>query len=377
MTIPKTYFQMISELDATGELQLRLAEHAMPEPEVNEVLVRIEAAPINPSDQGAMFGWASIEKAETSGTGANTVLHIPVSQRGMQAMAATTGQAMPVGNEGCGTVVSAGENAQHLMGKLVGLMGGGMYAQYRLINAAMCLPLGPEHTAREGAACFVNPLTTLSMLETMRREGHSALVHTAAASNLGQMLNRLCQTDGVHLVNVVRSDAQAQLLRDQGAAYVVNSSNDSFMQELTDAIHETGATLAFDATGGGHLASDILTAMEAAETRGPGAHGFYGSATHKQVYLYGTLDLSDTVLTRRYGWAWGVGSWLLPNFLARVGNKVATEMRARVVRELTTTFSNPYTAEISLSEALKADIVLRYNAKKTGEKFLINPQLAF
>ncbi len=375
MSLPKTYLQLLSTVTADGELNMHLAEHEMPTPGPDEVLVRVEAAPINPSDHGVMFGWTSMDKAETVGTGAQTVLKAPVSSHGMRVMKARVGQDLPIGNEGSGTVVAAGENAQGLMGKLVGVMGGGMYSQYRLLNAAMCLPLGPDHTAKDGAACFVNPLTALSMCETMRLEGHTALVHTAAASNLGQMLNRICQDDGIQLVNVVRSEAQEKLLRDMGATHVVNSSNDSFMADLTDAIHETGATLGFDATGGGRLASDILSAMEAAAARTPGAYSIYGSIKHKQVYLYGGLDTSETVLSRGYGMAWGVGGWLLPNFLARVGQEVAGRMRARVVKELTTTFANHYSDEISLTDALQSDVVARYNAKKTGAKFLINPQL--
>lgn len=375
MSLPKTYLQLLSTVTADGELNMHLAEQEMPTPGPDEVLVRVEAAPINPSDHGVMFGWTSMDKAETVGTGAQTVLKAPVSSHGMRVMKARVGQDLPIGNEGSGTVVAAGENAQGLMGKLVGVMGGGMYSQYRLLNAAMCLPLGPDHTAKDGAACFVNPLTALSMCETMRLEGHTALVHTAAASNLGQMLNRICQDDGIQLVNVVRSEAQEKLLRDMGATHVVNSSNDSFMADLTDAIHETGATLGFDATGGGRLASDILSAMEAAAARTPGAYSIYGSIKHKQVYLYGGLDTSETVLSRGYGMAWGVGGWLLPNFLARVGQEVAGRMRARVVKELTTTFANHYSDEISLTDALQSDVVARYNAKKTGAKFLINPQL--
>jgi NADPH:quinone reductase-like Zn-dependent oxidoreductase len=375
MSLPKTYFQMLSTVTADGELQMKLVEKEMPTPGPDEVLVRIEAAPINPSDQGVMFGWTSMDKATTSGSGSETMLKAPVSEHGMRVMKARVGQDLPVGNEGSGTVVAAGENAQGLMGKLVGVMGGEMYAQYRLTKAMMCLPLGPEHTAKDGAACFVNPLTALSMVETMRLEGHTALVHTAAASNLGQMLNRICQADGVELVNIVRSEAQEKLLRDMGATHVVDSSKDSFMADLTNAVHETGATLAFDATGGGRLASDILSAMEAAAARTPGAYSIYGSVKHKQVYLYGGLNPSETILTRGYGMAWGVGGWLLPNFLARVGQEVAGRMRARVVQELTTTFANNYSDEISLTDALQSDVVARYNAKKTGAKFLINPQL--
>jgi NADPH:quinone reductase-like Zn-dependent oxidoreductase len=375
MSLPKTYLQMISTVTSDSELQMKLVEKEMPTPGPDEVLVRVEATPINPSDQGVMFGWSSMDETSTSGSGADTILKAPVSKHGMRVMKARVGQDLPIGNEGSGTVVAVGENAQSLMGKLVGVMGGEMYSQYRLIKAIMCLPLGPDHTAKDGAACFVNPLTALSMVETMRLEGHTALVHTAAASNLGQMLNRICQADGVQLVNIVRSETQEQLLRDIGATYVVDSSKDGFMADLTNAIHETGATLAFDATGGGRLASDILTAMEAAAARTPGAYSIYGSVKHKQVYLYGGLDTSETVITRGYGMAWGVGGWLLPNFLARVGHEIAGRMRARVVQELTTTFANAYSDEISLTEALQSDTVARYNAKKTGAKFLINPQL--
>ena len=375
MTLPTTYLQMVSKLTADGEQQLQLWERDMPALGDDEVLVRVEAAPINPSDQGAMFGWGAVNRARTEGTGAATVLHVPVSDHDMRKVQSAIGKHLPVGNEGGGTVVAAGHDAQGLVGKRVGVMGGGMYAQYRLTKAALCLPLGAEHSARDGAACFVNPLTALSMLETMRREGHSALVHTAAASTLGQMLNRLCQADGVQLVNVVRSQEQEILLREMGAAYVVNSSKNSFMDDLTQALIETGATLAFDATGGGRLASDILTAMESAGAETPSTHSMYGSVTHKQVYLYGMLDTSETVLTRNYGWAWGVGAWLLPNFLARIGDEAVAKMRQRVVQDLTTTFKNHYAGEISLSEALQSDVVARYSAKRTGEKFLINPQL--
>jgi len=295
----------------------------------------------------------------------------------MRMMKARLDQPLPVGNEGAGTVVAAGESkeAQALMGKTVAVMGGGMYGQYRCISAMMCLPLLTGHTAKDGASSFVNPLTALCFLETMRLEDHSAIVHTAAASNLGQMLNRICQADGVDLVNIVRKQEQVDILKKMGAKYIVNSSDDSFMADLIDAIHETGATLGFDATGGGKLASDILTAMEGAAARTPGAYSIYGSIKHKQVYLYGGLDTSPTMLSRGYGMAWGVGGWLLPNFLGKVGPEVGVRLRARVAKELKTTFASHYTDEISLSEALNADIMTRYNAKTTGEKFLICPQM--
>lgn len=376
MSLPATNLKMFSTVTADGQLRMQLIEKDMPVPKPNQIVVRVEAAPINPSDQGVMFGWSTMDKATSSGSGKDIVLTAPVSPQGMAVMKARIDQALPVGNEGAGTVVAAGEGeyAQSLIGKVVAVMGGGMYAEYSVADAAMCLPLLPGNTARDGASSFVNPLTALSMLETMRLEGHTALVHTAAASNLGQMLNRICQADGVELVNIVRKEEQAKLLRDMGAKYVVNSSSDSFMADLTDAIHETGATLAFDATGGGTLASSILSAMEAAAARTPGAYSIYGSIKHKQVYLYGGLDVSPTTLNRGYGMAWGVGGWLLPNFLARVGTEVAVRLRTRVAKELTTTFASHYTDELSLAEALDEDTVARYNAKATGEKFLICPQ---
>lgn len=376
MSLPSTYFQMLSTVQEKGELRMALTEKPLPTPKSDQVLVRIEATPINPSDHGVMFGWTNMAKASHSGTGTQTVLSAPISPQGMGVMKARVGQDLPVGNEGAGTVVAAGDSeaAQALMGKTVAVMGGGMYAQYRCVPAMMCMPLLPGHTAKDGASSFVNPLTALSFLETMRLEGHKAIVHTAAASNLGQMLNKICIADGVDLVNIVRRDEQAELLRGIGAKYICDSSSDTFMADLTDAIHATGATLAFDATGGGQLASNILTAMEGAAARTPGAYSIYGSIHHKQVYLYGGLDVSPTVLSRGYGMAWGVGGWLLPNFLAKVGMEVGTRLRTRVAKELKTTFASHYTDEISLSEALQANIVAQYNAKATGQKFLICPQ---
>jgi len=377
MSLPETYLQMLSTVSEDGELKMELKEQPMPTPKPDQVVVRVEATPINPSDQGVMFGWSNMGKAEGSGSGASAVLTAPVPPVGMKTMKARIGQSLPVGNEGAGVVVAAGDSpeAQALMGKLVAVMGGGMYAQYRCLPAMMCMPLKDEHTAKDGASCFVNPLTALCFLETMRAEGHKAIVHTAAASNLGQMLNHICQADGVDLVNIVRRPEQAEILKKIGAKYICDSSSENFSADLTDAIHATGATLAFDATGGGDLASKILSAMEAAAARTPGAYSIYGSIHHKQVYLYGGLDVSPTTLNRGYGMAWGVGGWLLPNFLAKAGQEVAARLRARVVAELKTTFASHYTDEISLSQTLQPEIVKRYYAKATGEKFLVCPQL--
>ena len=376
MSLPASYAQMLSTVNSNGELRLALAQVDMPTPGPDEVVIKIEATPINPSDLGVMFGWSTMTDASTSGSGKDSVLTAPVSPQGMQIMKARIDQSLPVGNEGAGTVVAAGDSelATSLMGKVVAVMGGGMYAEYRCVKANMCLPLLPGNTAKDGASSFINPLTSLAMLETMRMEGHTALVHTAAASNLGQMLNRICIADGVELVNIVRKEEQAEILRSLGAKYIVNSSSEDFMSELTNAIHATGATLAFDATGGGMLASNILSAMEAAAARTPGAYSIYGSIKHKQVYLYGGLNTSETTLTRGYGMAWGVGGWLLPNFMARVGMKVVMGLQARVAKELTTTFASHYTNEVSLEEALQAETVGSYIAKATGEKFVICPQ---
>ena len=376
MSVNSTYLQMLSTVTETGELRLELKEQETPKPNADQVLVRIEAAPINPSDLGVMFGFTDMSAATSTGTGGDTVLAAPVSEQGMRVMKARVGQALAVGNEGAGTVVATGDSdaAKSLDGKIVAIAGGQMYGQYRCIEAASCLPLLEGHTAKDGASSFVNPMTVLSMVETMRMENHTALVHTAAASNLGQMLNRICQAEGIDLVNIVRKEEQVALLKEMGAKYVINSSADTFMADLTDAIHETGATLAFDATGGGMLASNILSCMEDAAARTPGAYSIYGSVKHKQVYLYGGLDTSPTTLNRGYGMAWGVGGWLLPNFLAKAGMEVAGRLRARVAQELTTSFASNYTNEISLSEALDADIMKQYYAKHTGEKFLICPQ---
>ncbi|MBC7984290.1 MAG: zinc-binding dehydrogenase, partial [Candidatus Obscuribacterales bacterium] len=295
----------------------------------------------------------------------------------MPAMAARVGQAMPVGNEGAGTVVKAGSSpeAQALMGKLVAILGGAMYSQYRVVKAAEALPLPVGATAADGASCFVNPLTALSMVEVMRREGHTALVHTAAASNLGQMLNKICLAEGVGLVNIVRSAEQAKVLKDIGAKHVVDSTSPNFMAELVQSLTTTGATLAFDAIGGGALASQILTAMEAAAVARMTAYSRYGSTTFKQVYIYGGLDTGKTELTRNFGFSWALSGWLLTPFLQKIGPVETNRLRQRVVAELKTTFASHYTKVISLRDALDIDVIAAYGKRATGEKFLINPSL--
>ena len=367
-----TALQLRSLLKASGEFELSLAEVAIPEPGPGEILVRIEATPINPSDLGLLLGPADMSTAKVSGTAERPVVIASVPQAYMRAMAARADQSLPVGNEGAGTVVKAGAGAEALVGKLVAVIGGAMYSQYRVVKAADALPLPAGATAADGASCFVNPLTALGMVETMRMEGHKALVHTAAASNLGQMLNKICLKDGVELVNIVRSAEQADILKKIGAKHIVDSTSPTFMDDLVAALVDTGATLAFDAIGGGKLAGQILTAMEIAANKTAKEYSRYGSTTYKQVYIYGGLNTAPTELNRAFGMSWGLGGWLLTPFLIKIGAEAA-RLRQRVADELKTTFASHYTAEVSLAEALSLDAIARYNAKTTGEKYLINP----
>ena len=367
--------QLRSLVKASGELELSLAKVPIPQPAEDEILVRIEATPINPSDLGLLLGPADLSTAKVLGAGDEAVVTASIPPQLMRGLAGRVDQSLPVGNEGAGTVVDAGSSseARSLIGKTVAILGGAMYAQYRTVKAADALVLHDDATPADGASCFVNPLTALGMVETMRREGHTALVHTAAASNLGQMLNRICQKDAVALVNIVRSPEQAKLLRDAGAEYVCDSSAASFTEDLIAALKATDATIAFDATGGGRLAWQILSAMEVAQSAKGGGFSRYGSTTHKQVYIYGGLDTRPTELVRSFGMAWGIGGWLLTPFLVKIGPAETQKLRQRVADELKTTFASHYTAEISLTEALKPEIMAAYNRRATGEKYLINP----
>jgi NADPH2:quinone reductase len=374
-SIPTTSLQIRSLVKHGGELELSLAEVPVLQPGPDEVLIRVEAAPINPSDLGLLFGAADMSTARQIGTAERPIVTASIPVGLMKAMTGRVDQSLPVGNEGAGEVVAAGSAApaQQLIGKTVAVLAGEMYSQYRCVKVAQCLPLPPDTPAAAGAACFVNPLTALGMVETMRREGHTALVHTAAASNLGQMLNRLCLKDGIGLVNIVRSRQQEQVLREGGAGFVCNSSEPTFLQDLADAIGATGATLAFDAIGGGPLAGQILGCMEAALTRSAGEYQRYGSTTHKQVYIYGMLDSGPTLLKRNFGAAWGVGGWLLMPFLQKIGPEQAQGLRMRVVSELETTFASHYTRTVSLAGALHLHEIAVYGRRATGEKYLINP----
>ncbi len=367
--------QLRSLISKDGALELSLAKVDVPDPGPDQVVVKVEASPINPSDLGLLLGPADMASFKSSGSGDGVKVTAKVPAASLPFLATRLGESMPVGNEGAGTVIKTGssEAAQALKGKMVSMVGGSMYAQYRLLNARDCQPLPAGTTAAEGASWFVNPLTALGMTETMKRESHKALVHTAAASNLGQMLNKICNEDSIGLVNIVRSAEQAKLLKGIGAKHVVDSSAASFTDDLTQALVETGATIAFDAIGGGKLASQILTCMEVAINKTATTYNRYGSSVHKQVYIYGSLNTGAVELNRNYGMAWGVGGWLLTPFLQKIGRPDQQRLRERVVNSLKTTFASHYTQVVSLPEVLDLKNIASYAKRATGEKFLINP----
>jgi len=369
--------QIRSLITEDNTLELSLAEVEMPEPGPDEVLVRVEAAPLNPSDLALLLGPADLGTLKISGTPERPVVTADIPPGLMRLVSARLGQSLAVGNEGAGVVVAAGTSnaAQALMDKTVGMVGGEMYAQYRCIQASMCMEMPAGTSAIQGASSFINPMTALGMIETMHAEGHQALVHTAAASNLGQMLNRACIEDGIKLINIVRKPQQEKILQNLGAQYICNSSSDTFLADLTAALTETGATLAFDATGGGKLASHILTGMEAAAVQSMTGYNRYGSDVYKQVYIYGVLDTSPTVLSRNFGFSWGLGGWLLTAFLQQAGTRKVMAMQARVAAGLKTTFASHYTKQISLAETLSLQAIAGYARQATGEKYLIRPQV--
>ncbi|MGB6251940.1 MAG: zinc-binding dehydrogenase [Bradyrhizobium sp.] len=374
----KSGLQLRSLIKKNGELEISLLEIPTPEPSADEVVVRVEASPINPSDLGLLTGAADMTTAKAAGSKDAPVITARVPEAAMRAMAGRLDQSMPVGNEGAGIVIRTGssEAAKALMGKTVSMIGGAMYSQYRTLKASDCMALPTGTTAADGASWFVNPFTALGMTETMRREGHKALVHTAAASNLGQMLNKICIKDGIALVNIVRKAEQAEILHKIGAKYVVDSSSPTFMSDLTDALAATGATIAFDAIGGGKLAGQILTCMETAINRDAKVYSRYGCNVHKQVYRYGGLDPGPVVLNRGFGMIWGVGGWLLFPFLMKISADDRQRLRQRVASELKTTFASHYTQVVSLSEALQLSHLAVYAKRATGEKYLINPNKA-
>lgn len=373
--LPTSGLQLRSLVTSAGKLELSLEEIPVDAPKDNEVVVRVEASPINPSDLGLLLGMADLSTATQGGSAERPTVSADIPEGLLKHMGGRLDDAMPVGNEGAGVVVAAGgsDEAQALLGKTVAVLGGAMYSQYRTLNVHQCLVMHEGVTPAESASCFVNPLTALGMVETMRMEGYSGLVHTAAASNLGQMLQKICLADNVPLVNVVRKPEQAELLRSIGATHVCDSSQETFSKDLTDAIAATGAYLAFDATGGGELASQILTCMEVAANQTAAEYSRYGSTQHKQVYIYGGLDRTPTVLRRAFGMAWGIGGWLLTPFLQKIGRDKAQELRQRVADEVRTTFASSYAGEISLAGALQLETLQTYAKQATGQKYLINP----
>ena len=377
--VPSTGLQLLSRVTKDAHLEVSLIDQPVPAPRDDQVVVKVLATPINPSDLGLLFGAADMSSAVATTRDGHPLVTADVPPGGMRAMAGRLDEAMPVGNEGSGIVVAAGASpaAQALLGKTVAMLGGAMYAQYRVLRVAECMVL-PDGTApADGASCFVNPLTSLAMTEVMRREGHTALVHTAAASNLGQMLVKICLKDGIPLVNVVRSPAQADLLRGIGAVHVADSSQPDFLETLTAMMVETGATLAFDAIGGGKLAGQLLSCMEAAAVKRMTTYSRYGSDTFKQVYIYGGLDVTPTTLNRNsFGFSWSLSGFLLTPFLVKIGAEAVQALKDRVVAELTTTFASHYTHEISLVEALQPDVIEAYNRRATGTKYLICPHKA-
>jgi NADPH:quinone reductase-like Zn-dependent oxidoreductase len=371
MDMSDTCLELRSLVTPEGDLHLSLHDVPVPTPGPDDIVVRIEASPINPSDQPLLLGPADLSTLKSDGSA--TIAAIPEAMRAMTKP--REGKPLAVGNEGGGLVVAAGENAKDLIGKVVGIIGGGMYTQFRKVRATDAIVFPDGTTPQQAASAFVNPLTAQAMVETMRAEGHKALVHTAAASNLGQMLAKLCVADGVDLVNIVRNDEQARILTDIGSKWVLDSSKPDFRAALVDALAETGATVAFDAIGGGPLASHILGAMEQALLRTNPAMGNYGTPVHKQVYIYGRLDLGPTTIVPNAGFAWGVSGFLLTPFLMKAGAETVARLRKRVADEITTTFASSYTQEISLAQAIDPEVIRAYQRKATGEKYLINPAL--
>lgn len=366
-----------SEVTKEGKLNLSIAVIDKPVPKDDEVLLQVEASPINPSDLGLLISFAAdLSSISSEGNGDNTVTSMNIHPGLLKTMGPRLDKSMKVGNEGGGIVIDAGKNAKEMIGKTVGVAGGAMYSEFRCVPAMSCLVMEEGTSPREAASSFVNPLTALGFIETMKLENHTALIHTAAASNLGQMLIKICKSDSVPLINIVRKKEHVDLLQDLGAQYVCNMSEESFMEDLISAIVETGATLGFDATGGGNegkLPGQILSAMEIAANKSAKEYSRYGSDVFKQVYIYGGLDPSPTVLNRSYGLQWGLGGWLLTPFIAKVGPEKFQEMRDRVAKEIKTTFASNYTQEISLEEMLQPDILKTYAKQATGTKYLVTP----
>lgn len=362
--------QIFTTLESDGTLTIELAESQFPEPKGNQVLVKMEAAPINPSDLALLTGPADLENAEYSPGKIVAKMPEPFNSGAK----GRHGQRLPVGNEGAGEVIATGDGdmAKALLGKRVACVPGTAFSEYAIADATMCLPLG-DISARDGASAFVNPMTALGFVETAKMEGAKSILHTAAASNLGQMLVRICQEDDMPLVNIVRREEQVRLLQDMGAEHIVNSGADDFMRQLRESIDETDAFFGFDPIGGGQMVDHCFKAMEQVAVSKMTEFSRYGSNQAKKMHIYGRLDLGPTILTPSYGFGFTLTGWLLTPFLQSAGMETVMRMRQRVLDNLTTTFKSSYTKEVTLEGMLEKDAVLQYRQMRTGEKYLVTP----
>jgi NADPH:quinone reductase len=374
MTTTIRSLEMRSTITREGILDLRLVEATIDDPAPDEVVVRMEAAPINPTDIGLMFGPADLASVEGGEADGLPRLTARVPAAALSFLALRVDQPLAVGVEGAGTVIRAGARMGHLEDKKVAILGDGCFAQFRRARGVDCLVLPDGVTAAEGASALVNPLTVLGIVETLRRHGERAMVHTAAASNLGRMLVRLAAEDGIALVNVVRRPEQVAALQALGAEHVLDSSAPDFKDRLTDVVAQTGATTAFDAVGG-KLTGRILLAMETAARRSASAYSRYGTSALKRVYVYGTLDPSPLEIWRGIGLTWSVSGWLLFDFLRESDATALARLHERVRSGLRTVFASESAAPISLADALRPEIVADYVRQRTGPKVLIDPRL--
>ncbi|KAA1192579.1 NADH oxidase [Pseudohalioglobus sediminis] len=367
MTTGKQLFSTLAD----GKLTVEVTETEFADPSGNQVLVRMEAAPINPSDLALLTSAADLENAEYSPGKFVASMPEPFNS----AQKGRHGLRLPVGNEGAGTVVAAGdsESAQALVGQRVACVPGNAYSQYCIADAAMCLPLG-DISSQDGASAFVNPMTALGFVETARKEGQGAIIHTVGASNLGQMLIKICQEDDIPLVNIVRKQEHVDLLSGLDAKHIVNSAEDDFFDQLCGQIDATGAYFGFDPIGGGKLADTCFRAMEQVAVKKMSEYSRYGSDQPKKMYIYGRLDMGPTILTPAYGFGWTLSGWLLTPFLQNAGMETVIRMRQRVLDGLTSTFASSYKRSVSLEEMLTREAVLDYRLMKTGEKYLVTPQ---
>lgn len=369
--LPKTGKELRSLVTEDGALNLSIGDFMIPKPKAHEVVVKIGAASINPSDVAVVLGFPALGVPQIFGTNAEPKEpQIPAAY--LAAYGGRFGMKLPGGNEGGGVVVAAGSDSEHLMGKTVALFGCNSFAEYRCVPTAACMVMNDGTTAKQAAASCVNPLTVLGMIATMEMEGHTAMINTAAASKLGQMLVKACKDDGIPLVSIVRKPEQVELLKSIGATHVCNSSLPTFEDDLVAAISETGATLAFDAIGGGDMPNQLLTAMEKALLAKATGYSRYGNTTKKQVYIYGGLSMEPTTLRRSYGMFWNVGGWLVTPILQQVGPEKLAQMKQRVADEIGTTFKTEFYKEISLAQLIEPDFITAYAKAESGKKYVVD-----